>query len=379
MNIVTISIISAIAVLSLFSLCFVALFSFLKKQIRAEIKNEQQQFLDLAKSQFTNEQQIASSSLEKQKQAVETSVNGLKDQLDKYQKVMHEFEKDRDTKYGNLASELKSASQHTLRLQESTNRLNDIIGNVKLRGQWGERMAEDIIRNSGLTEGVNFKKQKQLGSSATKPDYTFLLPNEHIVNMDVKFPLDNYLKMVNADVVGEKDRYQKDFIRNVKDRVKEIQNREYINPKENTLDFVLLFIPNEQVFGLIQEIAPEIMDDAMKQKVVLCSPFTLYAMLSVIRQAYENFRFERDLKKIIAHIKMFTKHFETFKTRFVGLGKVIRDLDKRYVDIEQKSFKRLDNKMREIEATKKGDTLIEDPYDQTIDVSESTESDAIDK
>ena len=124
----------------------------------------------------------------------------------------------------------------------------------------------------------------------------------------------------------QRDSYEKEFIKNVKDRIKEIQNRDYINPSENTLDFVLLFIPNEQVFGLIQEKMPDVMDFALKQKVVLCSPFTLYAMLSVVRQAHEHFRFEKDIKKIIEFIEGFTKDYELFKNRFADLGLMIESL-----------------------------------------------------
>jgi DNA recombination protein RmuC len=84
-----------------------------------------------------------------------------------------------------------------------------------------------------------------------------------------------------------------------------------------------LFIPNEQVFGLIQEKMPDVMDYALKQKVVLCSPFTLYAMLSVVRQAHEHFRFERDIKKIIELIEGFIRDFELFKNRYVVLGSFV--------------------------------------------------------
>jgi len=260
------------------------IFNFMKKQINAEVSKSQEQFLMLAKEQFSLEQVKASGELEKNKQAIESDTTHLKELLERYEKLMREFEKDRQLKYGNLTAELKDAKQTTLNLQESTNKLNNILGNVKLRGQWGERAAEDIIRYAGLIEHVNFKKQTKLSSTTTKPDFTFLLPDDHIVNMDVKFPLDNYLHMVNAKEKESRERYQKDFERNVKDRIKEIQSRDYINPAENTLDFVLLFIPNEQVFGYIQDVMPTLMDDSLKQRVVLCSPFTLYAMLCVIRK-----------------------------------------------------------------------------------------------
>lgn len=329
-------------------------FNFLKKQIREENKMIQEQFLQMAKQELESGQNRSTLELETRKLAVENSVNGLKEQLNKYQQLIREFEKDRDVKYGSLETELKNVSKGTSKLQGMTARLNDILGNVKLRGQWGERMAEDIICNAGLIEEVNYRKQKKLGYSETKPDYTFFLPGDHIVNMDVKFPLDNYLNMINSNIEIEKEKYQKEFIRNIRQRIKEIQSRDYINPAENTLDFVLLFIPNEQVFGVIQEIVPGLMDESLKQKVVLCSPFTLYAMLSIIRQAYENFRFEKDVKEIIRHIELFVRHYDKFKLRFNEIGKFIEILGRKFDEVKNTDFKKLDTKIRHIEDYKKG-------------------------
>ena len=335
-----------------------ALFNFFKRQIERQVKISQEQFLQLAKQQYEAEQNKATIELETRKTAVEFSVKGLKDELEKYQKLIHQFEQDRAQKYGNLETEIKNTSQATSHLQEATNRLNNILGNVKLRGQWGERMAEDIIRYAGLIDGINYQKQTQLETVTTKPDYTFFLPNGHKINMDVKFPLDNYLKMVNAEVLEEKERYAKDFVRNVKDRIKEIQGRDYINPSENTLDFVLLFIPNEQVFALIQEKMPTLMDESLKEKVVVCSPFTLYAMLSVVRQAFENFRYEKDIKKIVLLVDQFLKIYTTFKIRFDDIGQSIEKLEKIYGDVKDKSFKGLDTKIRHIEDYKKGKGIV---------------------
>jgi len=355
------------------------IFSIMKRQISTEVKESQEQFLVMAKQQFEIEQAKAGTVLETSKQAVESNINQLKEELEKYKKMILDFERDRQLKYGNLEVELKHATQTTLNLQESTNKLNNILGNVKLRGQWGERLAEDIIRYAGLIEGVNFRKQTQLSSSTTKPDYTFLLPENHTINMDVKFPLDNYLNMVNTEEEELQKKYLKDFEKNVKERIKEIQGRDYINPAENTLDFVLLFIPNEQIFGFIQDKMPGLMDDTLKQKVVLCSPFTLYAMLSIIRQAFEHFRFEKDIKKIIQLIDQFGKHYEGFKSRFERIGDSIRKLDETYDDVKSKSFKNLDTKIRHIEEYKKGKKLTSSESDDLlIDLAqEPVDDDAI--
>lgn len=317
------------------------------------IKFSQNQILQSVHQQFEVDQGKISTELEVRKQAIEGTVKGLKDELEKYQRLLRDFEQDRARKYGSLESELKNASSATLKLQETTNRLNNILGNVKLRGQWGERMAEDIIQYAGLIENVSYRRQKS-NTSLTKPDYTFLLPNNNCINMDVKFPLDNYLNLVNSEDVVQKETYQKEFIRNVKERIKEIQNRDYINPSDHTLDCVLLFIPNEQVFGFIQEKAPDLMDFALRQKVVLCSPFTLYAMLCVIRQAHENFRYEKDLKQIIQLIEQFAKTYGIFKDRFEMIGDSLRKVSQQYQDLNDKSFKQLDDKIRRIDDYKRG-------------------------
>jgi len=346
----------------------IVLVFFMRQQMTQEMRQAQEQILQTARAQMALAQGEAASSLELRKQAIEHTVAGLKEELGKYQQMLRESEGDRSRKFGHLENELKNASSATLKLQETTTRLNNILGNVKLRGQWGERMAEDIIRYAGLIENVNYRKQS-VNTTMTKPDFTFLLPQGRCINMDVKFPLDNYLNMVNTDDQAQKDVYEKEFIKNVKDRIKEIQNRDYINPSENTLDFVLLFIPNEQVFGLIQEKMPDVMDFALKQKVVLCSPFTLYAMLSVVRQAHEHFRFEKDIKKIIELIEGFTKDYELFKSRFTDLGSLIDKLSGQYAEISDKSFKKLDGKIQRIEDHKKGHIDIVTQPKDLIDAS----------
>ena len=351
-----------IAVMAVFS----ALFFFLKKQMQSEmeirfskisqeaLKAGIDQILLLAKDKFESKQNEIHTELSAKKEAIDKTVQNLEGQLQKYELLIRSFEKDRGEKYGSLANELKNASLVTTKLQETTGRLNNILGNVKLRGQWGERMAEDIIKNCGLIEGINFRKQKKLDSAATKPDYTFLLPDNHTINMDVKFPLNNYIQMINTENEYEREQFKKEFSNNVKMRIKEITNRAYINPEEETLDFVLLFIPNEQVFGFIQEHFPGLIDEALRQKVVLCSPFTLYAMLCVIRQAFENFRYEKATKEIVKMIELFAKTYGIFKTRFDVLGEVINKVDDQYNQIKNTSFKELDTKIRRIEDYKKG-------------------------
>lgn len=322
---------------------------------RLQMREDFRQLLDLAERKFEVERARQKGELDEKKAAVETAVAGLADRLKSYEELVRRFETDRATKYGSLEKGLKDAAEQTSKLASSTEGLRALLDNSRARGQWGERMADDILRASGLQEGVQYLKNKALDTSASRPDFTFLLPDQKKLNMDVKFPLDNWLRFSHAASDDERTRLKKDFERDVKARVKEIQKRDYISPEEGTLDYVLLFIPNEQVYAFIQESFPGLVDEALAQKVVLCSPFTLYAVLGVVRQAFEHFHFTQATQEVLKLIGQFGAVYETFKTRFLDLGEKLDKLREVYDDIEQKSFKRLDASVAKIDRVRQGD------------------------
>ncbi len=312
------------------------------------------QLLKLAASRLETEQVRSKAELDERRQAVENAVGKLSERLKAYEDLIREFEKDRQQKYGSLEEQLRKAVSTTDRLGAATESLQSLLTNSRTRGQWGERMAEDILRAAGLQENVQYLKNKMQETVSTRPDYTFLLPDQHRFHMDVKFPLDNYMRMTNASGQEERDRYKAEFIRDAKARIREIQKREYINPDERTLDYVLLFIPNEQVYGFLQEASPGLLDEALAQKVVLCSPFTLYAVLSVIRQSYDNFHFAQATHEVVKLIGAFQQAYEKFKERFAKLGEQLGKAQDAYQEITDISYKRLEAAVAKIEKVRHG-------------------------
>lgn len=328
---------------------------------RIQLREDFRALLELAEQKFETERVKQKSELDEKKAAVENTVDKLSERLKSYEEMVRRFEADRATKYGSLEKGLKDATEQTAKLATSTEGLRALMDNSRARGQWGERMADDILRASGLQDGVQYRKNRALDTAATRPDFTFLLPEGKKLNMDVKFPLDNWLKMLHAEGEDDRAKLKKDFERDVKNRIKELQGRGYISVEEGTLDYVLLFIPNEQVYGFIQENYPGLVDDALAQKVVLCSPFTLYAVLGVIRQSFDNFHFAQATQEVLKLISHFSATYETFKTRFVKLGEQVGKVGELYHDIEQTSFKRLDASVAKIDRVRKGEEKPETP------------------
>jgi len=291
--------------------------------------------------------QLGEQSLEGKKALIDQSIKEVRDNLKGVNDLIAGLEKDRAQSYGDLAAQLKSASEQTLRLSETTGKLQAALGNTQVRGQWGERMADDILRSIGFIEGVNYRMQ-QVDQSGSRPDYTFLLPNGLVVNMDVKFPLGNYMKYTDSESEADREAFKAAFLKDSRQRVKEVTGREYINPA-STLDYVLVLIPNEQVYRFINENDPGLIDYALLSRVVLCSPVTLYAVLALINQAVKNFKMEKGLAEILAQIKQFAQQWQKFTESMDKMGKKLQDAQGEFVNLTTTRKNMLERPLLKIE------------------------------
>jgi DNA recombination protein RmuC len=254
--------------------------------------------------------------------AFEKRVEGLTSQLERLGDVVGQLHRDGAQQHGQLLSGLKDATSSTRALAETTAHLREALASPKARGQWGERMADDVLRLAGMVEGVTYRKQTGIAGGAI-PDVTFMLPGGRDLHMDVKFPVDNYLRHLDATTDAERESTAKAFLRDVRGRVKELSTRGYIDA-DATLDEVLLFIPNESVWAFIHERDPQLIDVALGQKVVLCSPVSLFAVLAVIRQAVEQTRLARTSNEILECLAGFGQQWSKFSDSLDG---VVRKFD----------------------------------------------------
>ncbi len=330
-------------------------------------------FLQLARESLTQHTQAASSELEGKRQLIDRSIEGMRAEMKKVEDMVTSFEKDREKKYGELAAQLKSTAEGTTRLQETTYQLREVLSSQRARGQWGERMAEDILRLSGFQEGVNYQQQKTMEAAGKRPDFTFFLPNGLRINMDVKFPFDNYLRFLEAHEDGEKARRKGQFLKDVRARVREITTREYINPADNTLDYALLFIPNENVYSFIQEEDASLLDDALKASIILCSPLTLYAILAVIRQSVESFNLEKMTSQVMAHMAKFHKQWEAFIKSMDKMGKRIDDAKQEFDHLVSTRKNQLERPLRKIEKMRQEQGVLSAPEADEDEVMEEDE------
>lgn len=313
------------------------------------LRKAQEAFLDLAKEKLESERRTSAQDLEAKKGLIDRQLEQMTSELGKVSNLMKELEMDRGQKFGELATRLKAATEQTAALTETTGKLREALASAKVRGQWGERMAEDVLRIAGFIENVNYLKQKAIEGVGSRPDFTFLLPQSLRLNMDVKFPLDNYVKFHECNSDAEKAKYCNDFLKDVKARIKEVTTREYINPEQNTLDYVLMFIPNEQVYRFVHEQDSSIIDYGLENRVVLCSPITLFAILVVIRHAVDSFALQQKSNEILSLYGKFAKQWGKFLDQLKLLGKRIEAVHNEYETLTTIRKRQLEKPLKEID------------------------------
>ncbi|MBM3942117.1 MAG: DNA recombination protein RmuC [SAR202 cluster bacterium] len=147
-----------------------------KERFPAVLRRAQTSLLELAETSFKTLREGSAAELDQKKSLIDQQLTEMKSELGKVSTLVSELEKDRTLKFGELTSQLKMVGDQTALLTSTANTLREALANTRVRGQCGERMAEDILRIIGFQEGINYHKQKTVEGGHSRPDFTFLLP-----------------------------------------------------------------------------------------------------------------------------------------------------------------------------------------------------------
>ena len=304
-------------------------------------------------AEATRVEQQVGNDLESKKEIIDSTLNEVRSEvrteLTALRELVNTLGASSARQFGQVETALAAHAEVTGHLQQSASSLREALSSSQARGQWGERMAEDVLRLAGFHENVNYVKQTQIEGSTGRPDFTFPMPKGQQIFMDVKFPMASYLKYLEAQTDAERGAHLQAFLRDVRLRVRELSKRDYAGEGGQAVDYVLLFLPNEQLTGFIHEHDAQLLDDAMEQKIVLCSPLTLFAFLGVIRQAFDNFAIEQTSDEIMQLLGTFGKQWDKYTSQ---VDKVKRQLDtvtKSFDDLAGTRRRQLERPLRQID------------------------------
>ena len=304
---------------------------------RTHMETQLQHTLALAEEKMKKEEQF----IESRKDAIKELVDKIHQELVRTQESSAALVRDHAGQFGALKGVLEEYKVLTSGLKESTDNLRNLLSHNQLRGKYGQEVAENLLRSVGFVKGQHYVVEQTQDSAATRPDFTIILPDKTKIHVDVKFPLDALLRYQDAQSEADKERFLKEFASDVRQKIREVTTRDYINPAEQTVDFVILFVPNEMVFSFIYDRLHEVWNDAMQKKVIMAGPFSFTGILRMVFQAYKSFTWQQNIRATIGLLRQFETEYEKYSKEFEKLGTRLQATAQQYESVATTRTKKL--------------------------------------
>lgn len=246
--------------------------------------------------------------------------------------------------YKEVESRLNSLFEVSRQIHEigkDMSSLNDLLKSPKLRGGLGEYFLEDLLKQVIPSENYELQYSYPTGE---KVDAIIKLAGGKFVPVDSKFPLENYLKMAEADPDSRK-KLKNAFLRDVKKHIDSISLK-YINPELGSFDFALMYIPAESVYYeiiLSDSGQADVVEYFYEKKVIPVSPNNLFVYLQTVLVGLKGFQIEKNAKKIYSILSSLEKNFVSVNDDFSVLGSHLVNAKNKYDQTEKNISKLMDS------------------------------------
>lgn len=296
------------------------------------LSKNNQSFLDLAQVTFSRLQEKAKSDLELNKKSVGDLVDPIKLALDGVGQKLGDLERSRVGAYEALKQQVGDLILSQNSLKNETSRLVSALKTPNTRGRWGEIQLRRVVELSGMVEHCDFQEQFSISNSEAKirPDMVIYYPGNKRVIVDSKVPLTAYLKSLEASDEIEKNILLKDHAKQLRDHVTKLSKKEYWSQFQDSPDFVIMFLPGEIFFSVAIEQDPELIEFALRERVLITTPTTLLALLHTIAWGWRQENLAENAKQIVKMGQELYKRLCDMSQRFANLGKSITNTVNHY-------------------------------------------------
>jgi len=257
--------------------------------------------------------------MEQSKEQLKNILEPLIKDLDKMDKQVQEIEKNRVGAYESLLTEVLNLKNAHKELQLTTNTLSEALKSSSVRGRWGEIQLRRIAEMSGMVDHIDFDEQETT-TAGYRPDMIIHLPNEGIIPVDSKVPMEAYLKACESQTSEEYQNFLDAHKKALRSHIKTLTQRAYWSQFDVSPEFVIMFIPYESGLEASFSQDPQILEEALSNKVIIVSPATLLALLKVISYGWLQLHLTKNAKDIAYQGKELMDRFKAFIKYFIDVG-----------------------------------------------------------
>jgi DNA recombination protein RmuC len=287
------------------------------------LKQNSEMFLRLSRESLRRHHQRAEAQLSHKEQSFAHLIEPIKETLEKTQQQIQTLETDRKMSFSALQNQLDTLNDSEHALRDETSNLVKALRRPEVRGEWGEMTLKRVAELAGMVEFCDFYQQEshQHDGKTIRPDMIVRLPQNRILIVDAKTPLDGYLSAIEAKTEDEQQNQLKRHAKNTRDRIKELSSKAYWQQFDQSPDFVVLFIPGEQFLSAALDQDRNLLEDAMKQRIILASPCSFMAILRSVNYSWKQLKLAENAEVIRALGEDMHKRLTTFTEHLEGMGK----------------------------------------------------------
>ncbi len=264
------------------------------------LKNNNQSFLDLAKTVLDSHVKESKSDLEKRQQAIDSVVNPLKESLTSFDGKIQEIEKARQGAYSEIKVMLGNMQGMTEKLEKGTSTLVTALKTSHVRGRYGEIGLRRVVEFAGMNEYCDFEEQVSVTTDEgrLKPDMIVKLPGQRQIIVDAKVPLASYIQAFETNDEDEKKNLLLRHTVAVRDHFKKLSAKSYWSQFNEAPDFVVMYLQIESSFGAALEIDKTLIEDGINNSIILATPTTLITMLRTIAFSWQQVKIADNIYQI---------------------------------------------------------------------------------
>jgi DNA recombination protein RmuC len=276
--------------------------------------------------------QLAGETLGQKSQAIDQVVQPLKESLGKVETAMREIETKREGAYGSLTEQIRGLSEAQIRLQGETANLVKALRQPQVRGRWGEIQLRRVVELAGMIEHCDFEEQVSVSGEEgrLRPDLVVSLPNDRIIVVDAKVPLEAYMEAIEASDEVVRSEKLKGHSRQIRDHISRLAAKDYWKQFDRTPDFVVLFLPGESFMSAAAGTDLELIEFGAKNRVMLATPTTLLALLKAVAYGWNQEAVARSAKAISETGRELYDRLKTFLGHFEGVRRGLKSASESY-------------------------------------------------